>query len=497
VLVKMPREGSYELRATAHDGSGYASVWLGNGYRSKAPEVPKPNLYQSMHHGDASSLLALTPAGAMGMPDSRVKAGEFDQPGMAGMNGMNQHEGHGMTHTEHASKTAEKSQHDMPADHDKHQVHAAKSDHEMNGHSDHFLSKKIDDARQGKKFSENLRPMASDVASMPKVAADGVDPVRPWPPYAKLRSVQPTSFDRDKPIREFRLTLDGDMERYVWLLNNKALSESDVIRIREGEVTRFILINRTMMHHPMHLHGHFFRVLNGQGDHAPLKHTVDVAPMSTTVIEFYNNEFGDWLFHCHLLYHMKSGMTRVIHYDGYQPDPEVASIRPTIFKESWYAWAEADLLTNMTEGTVTLSDTRNIFKASWEVGWQNVDESDWEVLLTYDRSFNRFFSLLGGIDTKSEEESTEETRGVFGLRYLLPLNLETTAWIDTDGGARVTVEKDFALTPRLSLIGEVEYDTHDKWEGKAGLSYILSKHFSLLGQWHSEYGWGGGLQMRF
>ena len=131
-----------------------------------------------------------------------------------------------------------------------------------------------------------------------------MSPSRPWPPYAKLRSIQPTAFDPGKPIREIRLTLDGDMERYVWLLNNKALSESYAIPIREGEVVRFIMINRTMMHHPMHLHGHFFRVLNGQGDYAPLKHTVDVAPMSTTVIEFYGNEFGDWFFHCHLLYHM-------------------------------------------------------------------------------------------------------------------------------------------------------------------------------------------------
>ena len=150
-----------------------------------------------------------------------------------------------------------------------------------------------------------------------------MSPSCPWPPYAKLRSIQPTAFDPGKPIREIRLTLDGDMERYVWFLNNKALSESDVIRIREGEVVRFIMINRTMMHHPMHLHGHFFRVLNGQGDYAPLKHTVDVAPMSTTAIEFYGNEFGDWFFHCHLLYHMKSGMARIIHYDGYQHTKEM------------------------------------------------------------------------------------------------------------------------------------------------------------------------------
>jgi hypothetical protein len=55
-----------------------------------------------------------------------------------------------------------------------------------------------------------------------------------------------------------------------------------------------------MMHHPMHLHGHFFRVINGHGEYSPLKHTVDVAPMSTTVIEFYGDEVGDWFFHCRL-----------------------------------------------------------------------------------------------------------------------------------------------------------------------------------------------------
>ena len=58
-----------------------------------------------------------------------------------------------------------------------------------------------------------------------------------------------------------------------------------------------------MMHHPMHLHGHFFRVLNKNGEYSPLKHTVDVAPMQKTVIEFDANEYGDWFFHCHILYH--------------------------------------------------------------------------------------------------------------------------------------------------------------------------------------------------
>jgi CopA family copper-resistance protein len=509
VLVNIPHHGAYEMRATAHDGSGYASVWLGNGRRFPAPDVPKPNLYQGMAHGSASSIWALTPAGAMGMPDDQVNSGKFDQPGMAGMAGMTTVHGHEVKHGNDMKPNQEmdhgrhpepgiKSTHSEQNSKQKlHDMTSAEMDKSETGHSAHAMSKAQDDDRRGKKYAKNFRPFASDVSSVQDIAADGVDPRRPWPPYAKLRAIEPTAFDPEKPIREIRLTLDGDMERYVWFLNNKPLSESDVIRIREGEVARFIMINRTMMHHPMHLHGHFFRVLNGQGDYAPLKHTVDVAPMSTTVIEFYGNEFGDWFFHCHLLYHMKSGMARLVHYDGYKPDPEVVAVQPKLFRESWYFWGEADVLSNMTEGALSLSDTRNIFQASWEAGWQDVDKTDWEVLLTYDRYFNRFFSILVGVDFLGEGSSTEETRGVLGLRYLLPLNFETTAWVDTDGGARVIAEKEFALTPRLSLLGEVEYDTHDKWEGKAGLSYVLTKTVSLLGQWHSEFGWGGGLQVRF
>jgi hypothetical protein len=287
------------------------------------------------------------------------------------------------------------------------------------------------------------------------------------------------------------------MKRYVWFLNNRPLSESDSILIREGEVARFILINRTMMHHPMHLHGHFFRIVNGQDDHAPLKHTVDVAPMSTTVIEFDANEFGDWFFHCHLLYHMKSGMARVIHYENYEPGPEVTQIRSNIYNDSWYFWGESDVLTNMTEGFLMLSDSRNIFNFGWEVGWRKVEETEWEGTVTYGRYFNRFFTIFAGANLSGEKDEIDETRGVAGIQYLLPFNIESSGWIDTDGGARVMLEKSLELTPRLSLSGEAEYDTHEKWEGGVNLSYILTKGISLSGKWHSEYSWGGGINIRF
>jgi len=343
----------------------------------------------------------------------------------------------------------------------------------------------------GKTFGTNFGLLAADVASSPSVAVDGSEGDRPWPPYDRLRAKAPTAFAKGKPVREIRLTLDGDMERYVWLLNNKPLSASDSIRIREGEVARFIMINRTMMHHPMHLHGHFFRVINGQGDYAPLKHTVDVAPMSTTVIEFDANEVGDWFFHCHLLYHMKSGMARMVHYENFDPGPAVNAVRPNLYKDPWYFWGQADILSNMTEGYLTTSNTRNILTAEWEVGWQNVDETELEGIFTYSRYINRFASVFVGANSMGEKDNLDKTRGILGIHYLLPLNIESRAWVDTDSGARFYLDKEFELTPRLMLFGEVKYDTHDFWEGASGLEYMVTRNVSLTARWHSEFQWGG------
>jgi CopA family copper-resistance protein len=507
VLVQMSDSGAYEFRATAHDGSGYASVWIGYGERHPASDVPKPNLYQIIHHFNFKNIFSLTPAGSMGMSNREVEAGKFDQPGMMGMGSMHMGGTHNMENMNHGpdhGKTemgeldhkSSKEAGDMSPHATMPMEHPTSPTEDME-HGGHSMPIPLQSSRTGKKYGTDFGFLAADVSAFKNIAADGMDPRRPWTPYAKLRAIKSTAFSKDKPVREIRLTLDGDMERYVWFLNNKPLSESDSILIREGEVARFIMINRTMMHHPMHLHGHFFRVINGQGDFAPLKHTVDVAPMSTTVIEFDANEFGDWFFHCHLLYHMKSGMARVVHYEGFALDPQLAEIRPKLYKDPWYFWGQADVLSNMTEGFLMLSNTRNILSAEWEVGWQNVDDTEWEGIFTYDRSFNRFFTILAGANLLGGEDEDDETRGVFGFRYLLPLNLESRAWIDTDGGGRFNLGKSFELTPRLALFGEAEFDTHDKWEGKASFSYMLHRYFSLVGLWHSEYGFGGGLQIRF
>ena len=500
VLVHLPATGSFEFRATAHDGSGYTSVWIGSGKQHPAPDVPKPNLYHSMGHISLKNIFAPTPAGAMDMSDSKVNAGMFDKPGMMDMGPMNDMKN--MDHGLETSKMKMKGMnHQSASDHKPHHtdMQMTHPDATKKGmdHESHDMKMPTPDVRFGKKFGADFGFLAADASSSKNVAIDGMDPRRPWAPYAKLRAVKSTAFAKDKPTRNIRLTLDGDMERYVWFLNNKPLSESDYIQIHEGEIARFIMINRTMMHHPMHLHGHFFRVINGQEDHAPLKHTVDVAPMSTTVIEFDANEVGDWFFHCHLLYHMESGMARMVHYEGFTPAPEVSAIRPKLYKDFWYFWGQADILSNMTEGFLMFSNTRNILSADWKVGWQDVDETEWEGIFTWRRYFNSFLSIFAGADLMGEEDELDKTRGVIGLNYLLPLNIESRAWIDSDAGARINLDKEFELTPRFKLVGEAEYDTHKLWEGSVGLNYTVHRNASLMVRWHSEYNWGIGAQIRF
>jgi FtsP/CotA-like multicopper oxidase with cupredoxin domain len=131
--------------------------------------------------------------------------------------------------------------------------------------------------------------------------------------YTQLRAPAPTTLP-DGPLQTFRLPLQGDMARYVWMIDGQAWPKADPLRIRRGERVRIDMVNETMMWHPMHLHGHFFRVLQGAGDRCPLKHTVNVAPKQTLQIEFTADNPGNWFFHCHNAYHLEAGMARKFEY---------------------------------------------------------------------------------------------------------------------------------------------------------------------------------------
>jgi len=132
--------------------------------------------------------------------------------------------------------------------------------------------------------------------------------------YRKLVAAKPNS-DHRRPTRMKEIHLTGNMERYMWSFDGKKFSAvtDDPIRFAFNERVRVKLVNDTMMAHPIHLHGHFFELVNGAApDRQPLKHTVVVQPGSSAQFDLTANEPGDWAFHCHLLYHMHNGMFQVV-----------------------------------------------------------------------------------------------------------------------------------------------------------------------------------------
>ncbi len=129
--------------------------------------------------------------------------------------------------------------------------------------------------------------------------------------YAQLANLhEPT--DKRPPGRTIEIHLTGNMERFMWAFDGQAFGPiKKPIAFRRDERVRVVLINDTMMAHPIHLHGHFFELVNGQ-ERQPLKHTVNVAPGGKVAFDLTANEPGDWAFHCHLLLHMHAGMFNVV-----------------------------------------------------------------------------------------------------------------------------------------------------------------------------------------
>ncbi len=132
--------------------------------------------------------------------------------------------------------------------------------------------------------------------------------------YRMLAALEPNR-DTREPSRLFEIHLTGNMERYMWSLDGSMFSAvSDVpIRFAWNERVRVKLVNNTMMAHPIHLHGMFFEVVNGQVPaHQPRKNVIVVQPGASATFELTANEPGDWAFHCHLLYHMHAGMMQTV-----------------------------------------------------------------------------------------------------------------------------------------------------------------------------------------
>jgi CopA family copper-resistance protein len=148
--------------------------------------------------------------------------------------------------------------------------------------------------------------------------------------YSQLRSLK-INPDLRTPEREIKLHLTSNMERYMWSFNGVRFAYIDEpIKFYEGERLRLTMTNDTMMPHPIHLHGMFFDVVNGGGDHKPRKHTIIVKPGEKLSVDISAEHVGDWAFHCHLLYHMHAGMMQVVSVLPYaNPNAEDNALKNT------------------------------------------------------------------------------------------------------------------------------------------------------------------------
>jgi CopA family copper-resistance protein len=155
-----------------------------------------------------------------------------------------------------------------------------------------------------------IAPNPQDAADKPGLGLENVD--HRVLVYSDLVALEPNP-DPRPPSRSLEIHLTGNMERFMWSFDGQKFSEVvEPIRFARDERVRVTLVNDTMMQHPIHLHGHFFEVVNGHAGHHPRKHTVNVLPGSKITFDLTADNPGDWAFHCHLLFHMHAGMFNVV-----------------------------------------------------------------------------------------------------------------------------------------------------------------------------------------
>jgi CopA family copper-resistance protein len=482
VIVTIPKNGSYEFLATSEDRTKSTSIFLGTGKKINAKPLPKLKYFEGMK-----------------MMNGMMKMnGDLDDMGMS--MSLNQMDMNTVMYPEITGEATEKasfekdtvSMGEMKQDMKDMKMDDMKG-HDMNNMKGHDMNNmKMDESQ----YNSNE---ISDIVTLN---------------YAMLKSPTKTNLPKNVPVKELRFELSGNMNRYVWSMNNKVVSESDKILIKKGEIIRMVLYNGSMMRHPMHLHGHDFRVLNGQGDYAPMKNIIDIMPMETDTLEFAATESGDWFFHCHILYHMMAGMGRVFSYENSPANPEIPNpklAQKRLFAEDrrFHIMAENGVETNGNDGELMVSNTRWSIGSEWRLGYHDIHGYEVETHVgRYLGKIQWLMPFVGfdwryrklGIDNQEKnlfgQSNTKDQRAVFsvGVNYILPMLVTAQAEVFTDGNVRLQLErKDMPISKRLRFNFMVNTDK----EYMVGGRYILTRNLSLSSHYDSDMGFGAGLTFNY
>ena len=179
----------------------------------------------------------------------------------------------------------------------------------MGAHAGHQMKKAEHNHRRGPGVA-NVAEMPMGRLNHPGIGLDNVE--HRCLRYSDLRSLVAND-DLRAPARTLELHLTGNMHRYMWSFDGIKFSEvKGPIPFEFGERLRMVFVNDTMMAHPIHLHGMYVELVNGNGKYNPRKHTIVVKPAERVAVDVTADEPGLWAFHCHLLYHMKAGMMRAV-----------------------------------------------------------------------------------------------------------------------------------------------------------------------------------------
>ena len=474
VIVTIPENKSYEFLVTPEDRIKSASLWLGTGEEMPAAKLPKLKYF----------------AGMKMMNNMMAMNGDLKPMGMEMSNQMMD-----MNTVMYPEITGdEKPKPDIKKD-------------TMQGHN---MQTPNNNSMQGM----NMEAETGDIVTLN---------------YTMLRATEKTTLP-NAPVKELRFNLTGNMNRYVWSLDNKVISESDKILIKQGENVRIVLYNNSMMRHPMHLHGHDFRLLNGQGDYAPLKNIIDIMPMERDTIEFAANASGDWFFHCHILYHMMSGMGRVFSYENSPanpgiPNPKLAQRKLFADDRMFHFMVRVGIEDNGSDGDAMLAQTRWKLSTMWHLGYHDMHGYESETMIgRYLGKMQWIYPYVGfdyhfkmeGMAAKNIFDLEHSPKNIFGseknnlfgqtsnkngrktivagIAYTLPTLTVADLRIDGNGKLRFQLSReDIAVTPRLRLGWMINTDK----EYMAGFRYIVGKYISLSTHYDSDMGLGAGVTFTY
>jgi hypothetical protein len=160
-----------------------------------------------------------------------------------------------------------------------------------------------------------------------------------------------------------------------------------------------------------------------------------------------------------------------------------------------YGWIDGSVQSHLSMGLATLQRGRDNLNLMWETGWKKVEHSEYEIDTTYSHYFNPRWTAFAGYRLTNMMEGHDA--GIAGVTHRLPFMVDLTLTLQTNGDARLALGKMLQLTTRLALMARAEYDTAAKFSWQLSASHTLTKRFSLISTYDSDYGLGAGVGFRF